>query len=295
MTMTFKRAERTQQKIKIGLQGPAGSGKTRGALALARELVPNGKVALIDTENGSASLYSDEYVFDTVELSPPFLSEKYEQAIDMAVELGYDVLVIDSLTHQWAGEGGILARKDQTDKKGGNSYTNWGAFTKEHNRFVSKVLHAPIHIIATLRSKADYVLEAKEGGKAVPKKVGMAAIQREGFDYEFSLLFDIGLDHEAIATKDRTRLFSDGVSRNLLKPDIGRAIRNWLATGKPLEDPAKPIPASPEQVAALEAAALDDRLPMDVREKVGAALAGGLSEKTAAKWITQIESKLQPA
>src|SRR5262245_42550212 len=123
MTLAFKRAERKAIKIKIAVSGPSGAGKTLGALALAQGL--GQRIALIDTENGSASTYSDRYAYDVLELDAPFTSARYRDAINAAIEAGYDVLVIDSLSHQWAGPGGILARKEEMDKRpGSNSYTN---------------------------------------------------------------------------------------------------------------------------------------------------------------------------
>ncbi len=155
-----------------------------------------------------------------------------------AIEEGYSVLVIDSLSHQWNGDGGILSRKEEADKKpGSNSYTNWAAFTKEHTAFVGKVLQLPIHVIATLRSKQDYILETNERGKQQPLKVGMAPVQREGLEYEFSTVFDVQMDHRALASKDRTGLFGDeGV--DLVKPATGKRLLAWLATGAAVPETA---------------------------------------------------------
>ncbi len=125
-----RKAERRQVKLKFGIQGPSGSGKTEGALALATNMWPDAKILLVDTENESASLYADRYAFDTIPLDPPFESARYEQCIDYAVDNGYDVLIMDSVSHQWEGEGGILRRKDELDRRpGANSYMNWNAFT----------------------------------------------------------------------------------------------------------------------------------------------------------------------
>jgi hypothetical protein len=226
----FKPAARTAIKIKIAVSGPSGSGKTMGALALAKGLGP--RVALIDTENGSASSYAGRYAFDVLELGPPFTSKRYLKAIDDAVAAGYDVLVIDSLSHQWNGTGGILSRKEEADKRpNSNSYTNWNTFTKEHTAFIENVLHAPIHIVATLRSKQDYVL-AEKNGKQVPQKVGMAPIQREGLEYEFTTVFELQMDHRAIVSKDRTDLWDDRPI-DLCDPKVAADIRHWLDAAPP--------------------------------------------------------------
>jgi len=235
--MTFTRAARRAVKLKIGIQGPAGSGKTLGALHLAKGLAPNGRIALIDTENGSASLYADRFEFDTLRLDAPYESDRYIEALGTAVDAGYEVIIIDSLSHQWAGPGGILARKEEKDLRGGNHFTNWGEFSKEHSGFQATLLATPAHVIATFRTKQEYVVSEDGKGKHAPKKVGLAAVQREGFDYEFSLMFELQMDHKAGASKDRTGLF-DGKLLDLRKPDIARELRTWLSSAAPAVEPA---------------------------------------------------------
>jgi len=210
----------------MAITGPSGSGKTLSALKLAAGL--GKKIAVIDTENGSASLYSDHAGFDVLELAPPFTTERYIEAIEAAEKSGYDVLVIDSITHAWAGEGGLLEQKEQLDARGkGNSYTNWGLITKKHEAFKSAMLHSPLHIIATMRSKQDYMLVDKNG-KQVPQKVGMAPIQRDGMEYEFTLVFDVAMNHEAEASKDRTGLFAGSIHK--ISEETGRRIAQWLSS-----------------------------------------------------------------
>jgi len=245
MTMTFRKAERSAVWLKIGAQGPSGSGKTLGALALARALaagVGNGRVALVDTENASASLYADRFDFDTLNLEPPYTSARYLEALRLAVEAGYGAVVVDSLSHQWAGDGGILARKEAVDARGGNSFTNWGPFTKEHEAFKAALLALPVHVIATLRTKQDYVMEADSRGKQMPKKVGLAAIQREGMEYELSIMFELQMDHRAATSKDRTGLFA-GELVDLTDAATGKRLRAWLASGKPLATTTTAAPA----------------------------------------------------
>jgi hypothetical protein len=237
-----RKAEKKKVKLKMGIQGPSGSGKTWGALALATNLWPGSRICLIDTENGSSELYADRFEFDFLPLEPPFHTDKYIAYIDHAVRLGYDVLIIDSISHQWDGEGGILRRKEELDQRpGSNSYTNWSKFTPEHTRFKEKIVQAPIHIIATLRAKQDYILETNEKGKQTPRKVGMAPIQREGFDYEFSLTFNIQMDHRAEVDKNRTALF-DGEVLNIADPSVAERLRSWLESGAEVKpDPLKQI------------------------------------------------------
>jgi AAA domain len=132
-----RKAEKRLVKLKMAIQGPSGSGKTEGALALATNLWPESKILLVDTENESASLYADRYNFDTIPLDPPFESARYEVCIDYAVANGYDVLILDTISPQWDGEGGILRRKEELDRRpGSNSFTNWATFTPEHTHFI---------------------------------------------------------------------------------------------------------------------------------------------------------------
>lgn len=229
----FKRATRRAAKIKLAIQGPSGSGKTLGALALAHGLANGGKVAVIDTENGSASLYADKYEFDTLEISPPYLTKKYEAAIKSAVDGGYAALVIDSISHQWEGDGGILQRKDEADARpGSNHWTNWGPFTKEHNEFRSLLLSAPIHVLATMRSKMAYT-QSETNGKKKIEKLGLQPIQREGMEYEFWIAFDVQMDHIATASKDRTGLFKTGAA-DLADPKVANRILAWLDSAAPI-------------------------------------------------------------
>lgn len=246
--MEFKKAERKKVKLKLGISGPSGSGKTFSALKIAKGLLNGqGKIALIDTENRSASLYADTAsmpVFDTLELDPPYTVEKYTSAIEAAIRAGYDILVVDSVSHVWSGEGGLLQDKEAIDARGGNSYTNWAKMTPKWNKFVSTILHSDIHMVCTMRSKQDYVLTQNDKGKQVPQKVGMAPQVREGFEYELTGVFDMDMSHQAQASKDRTGLF-DG---RIWKPDekTGAEIAAWLAAGKTTEPVIKPAPLPDE-------------------------------------------------
>lgn len=232
----FKPAQRKSVKIKLALAGPSGSGKTYSALKLAQGLVgPKGRIAVVDTENDSAQLYADVDgmpAYDTVTMGPPFLSDKYSMAIKAAVEAGFDALIIDSASHQWNGDGGIMDRidKEKMAKPGLNTYTLWAKYTPEHERFKSAIVQSPIHIIVTLRSKQEYVLQENEKGKATPKKVGMAPVQRDQFEYEFTTVFDLSMEHYASVSKDRTNLF-DGQNFKITE-ETGQAIIEWLKGGK---------------------------------------------------------------
>ena len=228
----FKKAERKQAKLKIGISGPSGSGKTYSALRLASGI--GKKIAVLDSERGSASLYSDRFDFDVVELAPPFTPEKYIEVMKGAVQGGYDVLIIDSVSHAWAGEGGLLNQKEQLDARGGNSFANWAKMTPKQERFVSAIVQCPIHIICTMRSKQDYS-QSTENGKLKVQKVGLAPVQREGFEYELTTVFDVAMNHEAETSKDRTGLFVDKIAQ--ITEETGKTFIDWLNTGAKIEAP----------------------------------------------------------
>lgn len=237
----FTKASRKRIKLKTAITGPAGSGKTTSGIRLARGLAgPDGKVAVIDTENGSASLYSDRYDFDVCEITPPFDHQKFVEAIDAAVASGYDVVILDSASHFWEG---ILEYKDKLDRRGGNSFMNWNEAGRQFKGILNAVLQSPIHVICCLRSKIDYVVEQDGKGKATPKKVGLAPIMRDGVEYEFTTVFDVDLSHNAATSKDRTGIFTDKIFQ--ITEDTGKELADWLAT-------AKELPAKPAQPATAE-------------------------------------------
>lgn len=223
----FRKAYRAKAKLRLGIAGPSGAGKTYSALLIASGLASWDKIAVIDTENGSADLYAHLGDYSVLTLQPPYSPEKYIDAIKAAENEGFEVVIIDSLTHAWAGEGGILDQQGKaTDTKyKGNSFSAWREFTPKHNALVEAMLKSKCHVIATLRSKTDYV-QVTENGKTVIKKVGMAPIQRDGMEYEFTLFFDISPEHVATASKDRTSMF-DG---QYFTPssETGKKLLSWL-------------------------------------------------------------------
>lgn len=225
----FRKATREQVFLKLAVTGPSGSGKTYGALRLASGLVgPGGKVALIDTENRSASLYADKFSFDTLDVAPPFEHGKFIEAVDAAVREGYGAIIIDSASHFWEG---ILEYKAGLDSRpGSNSYTNWRAAGDKFSGIIKAVLQSPVHVICCMRSKMDYVQEKDERtGKNAVRKVGLAPIMRDGIEYEFTTVLDVQHDHKASASKDRTGLFVDKVFQ--ITEDTGRELMSWRNSG----------------------------------------------------------------
>lgn len=227
--MEFTKAVRKQAKLRLALTGPSGSGKTWGALEIAKGL--GGKIAVIDTEKGSASLYSDRCDFDVLDLQPPYSPERYIEAIKAAEKAGYDVIVIDSTTHEWSGTGGCLELNEKTAqaKFRGNTWSAWNETTPRHRSFIDAMLQSSAHIIATGRSKTE-TAQTEEGGRKKVVKLGMKTEQRDGFEYEFTVVLDITHDgHFAVASKDRTRLFSGDPKP--ISEATGQALRQWLETG----------------------------------------------------------------
>jgi hypothetical protein len=231
----FKKAERKQAKLRLALAGPSGSGKTFSALLLAQGL--GGRIAVIDTEHGSASLYADIADFDTVELNAPYSPERYVEAITAAEQAGYNVLIIDSYSHEWTGSGGCLEANEKLahQKFKGNTWAAWNETTPRHRRLTDKILTSSLHIICTMRSKTETV--QGEGKKIL--KLGMKSEQRDGTDYEFTVVLDLTHDgHTAMASKDRTKLFEEP---ELITADTGRRLLAWLNSGVSPEERAKEL------------------------------------------------------
>jgi len=219
----FKKAVKQQKKLRMAITGTAGSGKTFTALSIADGL--GGPVALIDTEHGSASLYSDLFDFDTVELTN-FHPKHYAEAITAAVAAGYKVLIIDSISHAWKGVGGVLEIKDNMSDQ--NRFTAWKEPDKIQNQFIEAILSADIHIIATMRSKMAYA-EQMEGTKKVIKKLGLAPIQRDGVEYEFDVVMDM---NEATGTISKTRCLE--LKNDVIEhpgKEFGERVLRWLDSG----------------------------------------------------------------
>jgi hypothetical protein len=228
--MQFTKAVRKKAKLRLAITGPSGSGKTWGALKVAKGL--GGKIAVIDTERGSASLYCDICEFDTLELEPPYSPERYVEAVRAAEEAGYDTIIIDSATHEWSGTGGCLEINERTAKARfqGNTWAAWNETTPRHKAFIDAMLHSKCHVIATGRSKTETAQTEGPNGKKKVVKLGMKTEQRDGFEYEFTVVLDlIHEGHFATASKDRTCLFSGDPQP--LSEATGHALREWLESG----------------------------------------------------------------
>lgn len=269
----FQKAVKSQSKLRCALFGPSGSGKTFSALAIASGM--GGKIALIDSERGSASKYADRFSFDTVDLDKKNIDE-YVQIINAAAKEGYNVLVIDSLSHAWSE---LLeeVNKIASAKYHGNTWSAWSDGTPKQKDLVNAILSYPGHIIATMRSKTEWTTEKNEKGKTTPTRVGLSPEQGKGIEYEFDLLMEINQDHLATVIKDRTGKFQDSMIEKPGK-DFGIELISWLNSGvaEPQEshDLTKMLKAIKE---ATDGASLSATIPMaddlSPKEKSKASLA----------------------
>lgn len=247
-SITLKKAQRKRVKLKLGISSPSGGGKTASSLILAYGLIKGenpkisdeeawSKVAIIDTENGSGELYANMKVgttqigeYNAITIDPPFDPQKYIEAIDVCQEAGIEVCIIDSLTHCWSGQGGLLEKQGNISKRSGNSYTAWREITPLFNSLIDKILQCDMHMILAMRSKTEYAQEKDEKtGKTTIRKLGTAPVFRDGIEYEVTSFFEIDTEHQAFVSKDRTGVL-DG-QYFVITPDTGKKLAKWLEGG----------------------------------------------------------------
>lgn len=230
-------AERKQAKLRLALIGVSGSGKSLGAINIAAGM--GGRTVVIDTEHRSADLYANVAKYDVLTLDKPYTPEKYIQAINYCEDKGYDIIIVDSLSHAWAGEGGALDMHDAATQASAskNSYMAWKEITPWQNKLVNAIIQSSAHIIATMRVKTHYDV-VDIGGKKRPIKIGLSPIQKEGLDYEFTVVLTIDKDsYLYTSSKDRTSIFEG--KHNKLSMETGKEIMSWLLDGKSFEDVEK--------------------------------------------------------
>lgn len=247
MALQFTRATKRQAKLRLALVGPAGSGKTYTALSIAQHL--GGRIALLDTESGSASKYADLFAFDTI-TPDSFEPNLCTETIHVAEKEGYDVLIVDSWSAFWAGTGGALEQVDIATKRSrsGNKFTDgWGEVTPMQTRMVDAILRSKIHIIATMRTKTEYVIEENERGKKVPRRIGLQPVQRNGMEYEFDVVADLDIDNNMVIGKTRCSALRGKVYQCAGK-DVAAVLGAWLSDGTPAEEPSPaPTPLHPPE------------------------------------------------
>jgi len=229
----FEKATKKQSRLRLALVGPSGSGKTYSALAIASGL--GSRIAVVDTERGSASKYAGIFKsFDTLQLET-FHPQRYVDAIHEAEKAGYEILIIDSLSHAWIGREGALDLVDAAARrsKTGNSFNAWRDVTPLQNALIDAILGAKLHVIATMRSKQEYVLEKDDRtGKMVPRKVGLAPVQREGVEFEFDVVGEMSPDNVLTITKSRCPELS-GTAVREPGAEFAAVLARWLSDGPP--------------------------------------------------------------
>lgn len=243
--MAFVKATKAKARLRMAIDGPSGSGKSFTSLLIAKYLSQGGKIAAIDSERGSMSKYANLVDFDVCELTT-FSPDAYVNAIHDAENAGYAVLIIDSLSHAWMGKEGALEQVDRAAarNRAGNSFAAWREVTPMHNALVDAILQSPMHIITTMRVKMEYVLEENEKGKKVPRKIGLAPVQRDGMEYEFDIVADMDMDHKLIIGKTRCSALSRAVVQNPGE-DFAKTIMAWLSDGVDVPPAALPTPTLP--------------------------------------------------
>ena len=231
--MKLQKAQRHQVKLRIGLSGPSGFGKTYSALLMAYGMTNDWKkIALIDTENNSASLYSHLGNFNVLSLGEPFTPERYLEAIKLCEDSGIELIIVDSISHEWQGKGGCLEIHEQL----GGRFQDWARVTPRHNAFIDAIILSKCHLITTSRSKVDYSLDKDGNGKTKVMKLGTKAITREGFEYELTVNFEFLNDkHLVQASKDRTELFT-GKPEFIINSSTGKKLIEWCNQGISIDE-----------------------------------------------------------
>lgn len=238
------KARREKLKAVIGFIGPSGSGKTAGALLVAygvmKEKYPKlaeeevwSKIGVADTEHKRSLLYANSNFGDArigeflhIDFTPPYTTDRYNAAVLALKDAGAEVIIVDSLSHNWGGEGGILEKHSGMT---GNSFQNWGKLSKDTSSLINTLTRNDVHIFCTLRTKQEYVVEQSATGKSVPRKLGTKPIQKDDFEYEFMINFSISIDHKTVTSKDNSRLFEG--SEFTLGKDVGVKLYRWLEEG----------------------------------------------------------------
>jgi len=234
--MELRKATRKKAKIRLGLSAVSGAGKTYSAILIAKGLCGDlSKVAVIDTENGSADLYAHLGDFNVLPLTAPFTPERYIEAIRACEKAGMEVIIVDSISHEWDGKGGCLEIVESL----GGKYQDWAKVTPRHQAFIDAIIHSPSHIITTVRRKQDYEMTKDNNGRIKVEKGGLKEITREGFEYELTLNLEMDTKHNAWTSKDRTGLFM-GKPAFVPSEKTGELIAQWCEQGEEAFNNVKP-------------------------------------------------------
>lgn len=261
----LRKAERSQAKLRIGVSAPSGGGKTYSALLMASGMAPWNKIAVIDTENGRGDIYSDLGDYNIITLEAPFSPERYIEAIKSCEAAGMEVIIVDSISHEWEGQGGCLEINESlaNAKYRGNTWSAWNETTPRHRKFIEAIISSTAHVITTVRNKVDTIMT--EDKKV--KKVGIKEITREGFEYEITVNFNIDRDtHKALPSKDNTRLF-EGKDPFIITAETGKQLIDWMKSGKKV----KVAPKKKEEAVVTKADVVDYLIGRGIAKKEMAA------------------------
>ncbi len=304
--MKFTKATEHTPFLRLALTGPAGSGKTWTALQIATAL--STKVAVVDTEHGSAAKFNDAFTFDVVQ-PHEFSPRMYSAAITAAEKAGYEVLIIDSLSHAWNGKGGALemADNEKARQRNPNSFSAWRNVTPVWQEMIEHILSTPMHVIATMRAKTEYIVEKDERGKSVPRKVGLAPIIRDGTEYEFDILGELTPDHQLLISKTRCRPLDGAVLTNPGE-ELADHLKRWLnrSQPQPVQGTVQTINAEPKRSITLEIEQLGRELYHDMWEEKAEEIASwasghrtksvaNLSNEEKARVLAGMQEKLKKA
>lgn len=295
--MTLRKATRTKAKIRLGLSAVSGGGKTYSAILIAKGLCKGdlSKVAIIDTENGSADLYAHLGEYSVLPLQAPYSPERYIAAIKECETAGMEVIIIDSITHEWDGNGGCLQIQEQL----GGKYQDWAKVTPRHQAFINAILESKCHVITTVRRKQDYEMTKDGNGKLKVEKAGLKEVTREGFEYELTVNLELDVRHNATASKDRTGLFM-GQPQFIPSEATGELILNWCENGEEVQQPKTVTePTTDEKVAnmtgrnnpELSKAIGDSIIACKSWEEVNAIWKANPELQTNEKFVKLIQSK----
>ena len=283
--MELQIASRKKAKIKLGLSAVSGGGKTYTALLIAYGLCSDwSKVAVIDTENCSAELYSHLGKYNTLPLEAPYSPERYIEAISTCEKAGMEVIIIDSITHEWDGKGGVI---DISNSMTGNSFTNWAKLTPRHQSFIDAILQSKCHVITTVRRKQDYEMTKDSSGKLQVQKAGLKEITREGFEYELTANLELDTNHNAIASKDRTGLFA-GKPHFIPTIATGVMIKEWCEKGVEAPPPPAAWFLTPESQSELQALIKSSTLDTKSADVAATVIAGAKDQGTIDKIKTRL-------
>src|SRR5215217_629198 len=242
--MQLRKATRKKAKMRLGLSAVSGGGKTYSALIVAKGMAGDwNKIAIIDSENNSADLYAHLGDYNVLPISAPFTPEKYIEAIKACEAAGMEVIIVDSITHEWDGKGGCLEIVESL----GGKYQDWAKVTPRHQAFIDAIIHSPSHVITTVRRKQDYEMTKDGNGRIKVEKGGLKEITREGFEYELTINLEMDTKHNALASKDRTGLFM-GKAAFVPSEKTGELIAQWCEQGEEAMTTVKPGSAWYEKV-----------------------------------------------